>query len=80
MSTRSRILALLLEYGPMSWEELCLDLGLDDPGPGTQAWENLEHLMELGVVRLAMTSYHTYTMKYKAVGWSRQRPLMRCAA
>lgn len=65
------ILAALFEHGPLRWDELCAYVGLDDVTKKSPAWEPLEHLMELGLVRQAFIGNDTY-QRYKATSWRHQ--------
>jgi hypothetical protein len=71
------LLALLFEHGPLRWSELCAYLGLDDDSRRSPAWEPLEHLMELGLVRCALMGVEyadpkNNVYKYRATCWRNQ--------
>jgi hypothetical protein len=71
-TTCAGILAALFEHGPLRWSELCAYVDLDDDSRSSAAWEPLEHLMELGLVRQAFGSGTDNFQRYRATHWRHQ--------
>lgn len=70
-TTCAGILAALFEHGPLRWSELCAFVDLDDDSRDSPAWEPLEHLIELGLVRQAFVGNDNF-QRYRATQWRHQ--------